>query len=209
MSEFDCAKAKSEVATTVHAARKFFDKRWKKERSDETQAWSLTEVGEYIMRQPNLTINWDLNSDTVGFETIWEYIAGECYGRGQKPRVKIDRAMEYAHVMKNGIMRLKERLFEEWGTILYIVPRTENSRNIEVITLNGDFVVNESGQTAREIYFNRGYKGAMGQVRSVYNRTVSILGNDKSTHVRERIVSQVQETLNQPLPSLRQLPPAI
>jgi hypothetical protein len=196
----DCEKITEELAFTIDAATKYADKGGKRIRTCEDE-WSLIMAGNFL-KANNLTIDWcgpDL--DPFGYETIWEYCAGEYFGRDRKAREKSNFVDSHTHIMRNGFNRLKEHLFEQFGRVLFVVPRTERNRLVQVITLDRDYVINSKGDTALNIFLGRDSKAVNGQLMAVYRRSAMIYGPDSA---KMQLSENLESVIAQPLPTPRQ-----
>lgn len=179
------------MTSTRESASKYAHKQGDAERSESRKEWSLIHASTLLMKH-GLTIDW-VGTDLcpIGYETIWEYCAGEYFGGNAKSREKIPLAIEHASFMRNGFNRLKERLFEEWGYVLLTVPRTINRQQIVVITLDSSYVVNSEGQTAHDIQLMRDEKLVRGQLRSSFHRSARLIGVDEARNSMDSILSTI------------------
>jgi hypothetical protein len=191
------------LALTTNAASQFFDKNGKRLRSDEYNEWSLVLAGKYL-QECKMTIDWcGPVNDSFGYETIWEYCAGEYLGQNKKFREKAEFADSHAHVMRNGFNRLKERMLEQWGTPLFMVPRAADRKPIEIITLDKDYVANAKGKTVMEVFMSRDTKMISGQLKAVYQRGAALYGADGA---KQLLTDNLYSVVSQPLPGIRANP---
>jgi hypothetical protein len=183
---------------TIQAASKYAHKRGEAERSEVRKEWSLIHAAAFLNRC-NGVIDWvGKEKCPFGYNTIWEYCAGEYFGADKKPNQKAAAVLEREVEMKNGFNRLRERLLEEWGMVLLMVPRKVDDQRIVVITLNNDYVVNLSGQTASEIQLEKDSKLLRGQVKSSFNRTARLLGVDET---KQSIDCMLETLCSQDIPA--------
>ncbi len=181
----------TKLNSTCESASKYAHKQGDAERSESRKEWSLIHSATLLMRN-NLTIDWVGTSDCpFGYETIWDYCAGEYFGAGKKPMQKVELARDHSLDMKNGFARLKERLFEEWGYVLLTVPRNIGRQQIVVITLDSSHVINSEGQTAHDVQLMRDEKLVRGQLRSSYQRSARLIGADEARHNMDCILSTI------------------
>ena len=183
----------------MESAAKYAHKIGTSERSEERKEWSLIHACSFLLNR-NKTIDWagSINC-SFGYDTIWEYCAGEHWGRNKKPMQKVEFAKEHALDMRNGFSRLKERLLDEWGYVLLTVPRSVDRQQIVVITLDTEYVVNESGQTANDIQLLRDEKLARGQLKSTFHRTARLVGVESAKQSLESILGIIAlQPLNTP-----------
>lgn len=187
----------AKLSSTVSFGQTFFDRSGSKMRSEDSAEWSMTHAGTFLIEK-NGTISWDGDSDQFGYNNVWEFCAGEHFGKNCKPKTKAELAELHFMTMKNGYRNLQKRLEEEWGMNLIMTPRRENGKYIEVITLDPTFVVNSAGQTAGDLYMNRGFKMTIGQLSHLYRRTALHIGEGNANNL---ISDKVNFLLSQPLPS--------
>ena len=179
------------MTSTRESASKYAHKQGDAERSESRKEWSLIHASTFLMKH-GLTIDWSgTNQCPIGYETIWEYCAGEYFGANSKSREKIPLAIEHASDMRNGFNRLKERLFEEWGYVLLTVPRSVDRQQIVVITLDSSYVINDRGQTAHEIQLMRDEKLVRGQIKSSFQRSARLVGVSEATQSLEGILNHI------------------
>ena len=146
-----------------------------------------------FLMMKNGTIDWcGPEADNVGYETIYQYMAGEFFAKDGKYKAKVDCANEQAHIMKNGVNGLRERWLEMCGEILCVIPRYANRREIQIITLDPDYVVNEAGQTAEDVYFERDLKSMNGQMRVFLGRGCVLKGKEA---IKREVIGQVMTLL--------------
>lgn len=161
------------------------------ERSESRKEWSLIHAITFLTNSKKI-IDWVGSAQCpFGYETIWEYCAGEHHGRNLRPAQKAEIAKDNAIEMRNGFARLKERLFEEWWRVLLMVPRKINTQQIVVITLDNDYVVNLDGETAHDIQIMRDEKLVRGQLKSSYQRSARLIGKDQAVQSMESILNTV------------------
>lgn len=121
-----------------------------------------------LTRADDYTIDWRRASDEMkraGHATIWHYIAwlhpltkfkgGRVPGlipSGEAP-TDADRfksSFENYKVINVAFDTFRHEFWRDFHGTLYMVPRQSDTRGVEVITLNGDFPVNDE-QVAREL----------------------------------------------------------
>lgn len=142
----------------------------------------------------NGTVDWcGPEKDVIGYETIYQYMAGEFFAKDGKFKAKADCANEQAHIMRNGVNALRERWLELCGEILFVIPRYSNRREIQVITIDPDYVVNATGQTAADVYFERDMKSMNGQMRGLLGRGCVLKGKDE---VKREVLGHVLTLLD-------------
>lgn len=176
------------INETIERARTYADKSEKRRRTQED--WSCSRAGEFLISREG-TIAWDgpLNCP-FGYTSIWEYCAGEYHGAGTRAMEKARLAKEFAADMKNGFNRLKERLFEEHGIVLLMIPRIVNDLKIAIITADPEYVVSES-LTAGQIQLERDQKLVKGQLTASHSRMSGLDGADSARHVLSRVFDEV------------------
>jgi len=186
MNDIDC-----KLKSTLEAAIKYAHKSGHAERSESRKEWSLVHAASFLSRSGK-TIDWSGNADCpFGYETIWEFAAGEYWGFNKKPVQKVELAKEHSVDMRNGFSRLKERLFDEWGYVLLTVPRSVDRQQIVVITLDLSYVVNDRGQTAYDIQLMRDEKLVRGQIKSSFQRSARLVGVSEATQSLEGILNHI------------------
>jgi len=189
-----------QLMKTRNAASIFFDKSGKKNRSDDGAEWSLVSAANFLIER-NGVIDWaGKERCDFGYETIWEYCAGEYFGKGRKSKEKAEQANENAHIFRNGFNRLKERMLEEWETPLYVIPRNIGQRDIEIITLDAGYVVNAQGQLALEVAMQRDNKQIGNKLKACYSRTAIMYGAENA---KAQITASVHQIMASPLPLRR------
>jgi hypothetical protein len=160
---------------------------------------------------PNATFVLDPKEHVAkwGFNTIYKAIAGTFHhlilldgaNEAYNPRAtyleRTKNAEAYEHLYRQGFRSLNEKLTEEWdGVVLYSVPRTVSGGLIEVITLNPDYMVNDT-QTAAEVYMERLEAQARGQLRSKARNITKSAGQARAL----QILSEVTESIEDMVPS--------
>mgnify|MGYP003374184480 CR=1 FL=1 len=179
------------LETTYQSAAKYADKFGKRARSDERSEWSLVHAAAFL-KSKGLSIDWQGPTECpFGYDTIWDYCAGEYHAMDQKPAKKVKAAQEYSVEMRNGFLRLKERVMEEHGLVLFNVPRKVDNQQIVVITLHSDYVVNQNGETAGEIQRMRDEKLVKGQIKSSFKRSALLVGKDEARDCIDRILNNI------------------
>lgn len=176
------------IRETIDRAKTYADKAEKRRRHDEE--WSCSRAGEFLVSRGG-TIAWDGPLDCpFGYNSIWEYCAGEYHGDGMRAMEKARLAKQFAGDMKNGFRRLKERLYEEHGFILLMVPKQVDDLKIAVITADPDYVVSLS-LTASELQRKRDQKLVKGQLAASHSRISGLDGADISRHLLSQVLDEV------------------
>lgn len=180
-------------------AMKYFDKNGERLRQDLAVAHSINAASEFLRRN-EYTIHWcGPEDDEIGYETIYQYAAGEHFGKDKKYKEKVEFADSQAHIMKNGFNRIRERYLEQCGEILFMVPRYANRRGIQIITTNPLYVANESGQTVLDIFCDRETKMMSGQVKNFIQRSVALNGSDATKNaLLDRFIKLIDSTPRYP-----------
>jgi hypothetical protein len=192
------------LSLIIHEALQYASKDRTRTRHSLGATYALQSAGRFLLANGG-TIDWcGPEADIVGYETIYQYMAGEHFAKDGKYKEKVDYANNQAHIMRNGVNSIRERLLERCGEILFVVPRYSNRREIQVITTNPDYAVNDSGQTAAEIYLDRDMKSMSGQVRTFLERNSVLKGKDAAKHAVMGEVMTLLENVRQypthPLP---------
>ncbi len=181
------------LQSTYQSACKYADKQGNRERRADIHDLSIGHAASFLLRK-NLIIDWSGSKECLfGYESIWEYCAGEYFGSNLRPAQKAQEASRHAIEMKNGFSRLKERMLEEWGSVLLTVPRRFDQQQIVIITLDKDYVVNNEGQTAYEVQRMRDEKIVHSHIKSSFMRSSLIIGKDETRNSIARILYQITE----------------
>jgi hypothetical protein len=135
----------------------------------------------------------------IGYSTIFEAMAADLHEVGANMKKKIQNGEEFEHVYRNGCSALNSKLIQEWDSfIVYSIPRNVDDKSIQVITMNGDMVVNAKGQTAMEINSEREKKRTSGQMMSSAKKLTRSVGQEKALAALSGIVSKVEQMVNLP-----------
>lgn len=156
------------------------------------------------------TLDREEHIEKWGFKTIYQAIAGEYHhlillngaNESYNPKATYSQmthnASTYEHIYRQGLLSLNNILAAEWdGVRIYAVPRIATAGGlIEVITLNPDFVVNGSGQTAAEVQEKRVKLQAEGILTAKAKTLTKTAGHEKAM----QILAEVTDAINDYVP---------
>lgn len=111
-----------------------------------------------------------------GYRTIWQAMAGELVKPTANQKEKGELADEWAHKIQQGIYALNEVLYQDFALQVLCVPRNKGDQRIRVVTVDPDFVVNDNGDTAVQIWQKREVDRAGGQMKASTRKMARLYG---------------------------------
>ena len=134
-----------------------------------------------------------------GYGNIFQAIAGELHEQGSNGMQKAENAREFEHVYRQGMQALNQKLLEDWSsTVIYSVPRQVDGKAIEFITTDPNLVVNDSGETAAQIFFKREEKRTKGQMTASAKKLTRSSGKDKALGVLMDVINNIEQYVQLP-----------
>jgi len=118
-----------------------------------------------------------------GYRTIWQAMAGELVKPGANHKEKGELADEWAHKIQQGIYALSEVLYQDFGIQVLCVPRQKGDQRIRVVTVDPDFVVNDNGETAVQVWQRRELDRAGGQMKASTRKMARLYGPEAAVNV--------------------------
>lgn len=129
----------------------------------------------------------------IGYSTIFEAMAADLHEQGANLKTKIKNGEMYEHEYRNGCSLLNAKLMSHWsGFLVYAVPRMVNDKAIQVITMDGDLVVNPLGQTAAQVHAEREKKRSRGQLAASAKKLTRSVGQEKAIATLRTIVDGIE-----------------
>ena len=129
----------------------------------------------------------------IGYSTIFEAMAAELHEQGANMKTQIQNGEEFEALYRQGCHALNAKLMEEWNDgVVYALPRTENDKAIQVITIDGEFVINSAGETAKQVHEKREKKRATGQMSASAKKLARSVGADKALRTLSEIVCHIE-----------------
>lgn len=129
----------------------------------------------------------------IGYSTIFEAMAAEFHEQGANLKTKVKNGEAHEHEYRNGCSLLNAKLMTHWsGFIIYSIPRMVNDKSIQVITMDGDFVVNSLGQTAAQVHVEREKKRSHGQLAASAKKLTRSVGQQKAVDTLRSIVDGIE-----------------
>lgn len=129
----------------------------------------------------------------IGYSTIFEAMAADMHEQGANLKTKIRNGEEFEQVYRNGCSLMNSKLMSHWsGFIIYAVPRNVNDKAIQVITMDGDLVVNPLGQTAAQIHAEREKKRSRGQLAASAKKLTRSVGQEKALATLTEIIGGIE-----------------
>jgi hypothetical protein len=156
-----------------------------------------------ILRMEHYTIDYRSDAEEMkrlGFESIWQYIAhrhpiNECLGFIARPTdfQRFTSARIHAKVVRQAFAAFRGRfLVDHREHPLLMVPRTSDRKQIEVITFNREYSVNET-QTAYDVFRSRTKDRMKGRLRSGFEMAEAIGGPGAMRELAEHMEKYIRE----------------
>jgi hypothetical protein len=103
-------------------------------------------------------------------------------------RQRLEVVKDRAGILKSGFRQLQQHLPKDTGLHLFILPEHATSKKMVVITIDGDYQVNEA-QSARQLHQERSTRQLNGQIKSKVATIEAVTGEDGKKAVIDRLQS--------------------
>lgn len=167
-------------------------------------------VAAWMLRESNYLIRFDpAEAKRVGYHNLWQFLAwrfpmGESFCPLAAPNEvqQVDSMRRYARDVRSGFVQLRKALQRDSCRALFMVPRNPDGKNIEVITLDPDYPVNEAGMTASQLADRRERKRSRGGLQTTIEKRAAIRGSQDVLDVlAAEILQDLQEIRARGLPA--------
>jgi hypothetical protein len=112
---------------------------------------------------------------------------------------RVKNSEEFEGHYRQGCSALNAKLMEEWGNcVIYSIPRRVDDKQIAVITIDPDLVVNDLGQTARQVFALREEKRTRGQMQASAKKLTRSAGSDAALNVLSHIITDIRSMVSLP-----------
>jgi hypothetical protein len=170
-------------------------------------------VACWILQQSNYQIDLpEEESRRLGCGNIWEYLGWKFPTRGED-FIPIDCPTEFQRFqaaqmngphIRGGFGQLRKALLNDHRRALFMVPRHEDGKRTQIITLNPDYVVNDKGTTAAQMAEKRQTMRVKWSVRSGAEKIAAMHSTiDCLAQLASSIQGVFQEIKDQGLPTPR------
>lgn len=134
-----------------------------------------------------------------GYRTIFQAMAGELHEVGANAVTRVKNSEEFEGHYSQGCSALNAKLMEEWGNcVIYAIPRQVNDKQIAIITIDPDLVVNHLGQTAKQVFALREEKRTRGQMQASAKKLTRSSGGDVALGVLTHIIMDIRSMVALP-----------
>jgi hypothetical protein len=135
----------------------------------------------------------------IGYSTVFEAMAADLHEQGANVKTRVKNGEDYEHVYRRGCAALNAKLMEDWNSaVIYTLPRTVNDKQIQVITIDGNMVINSAGETASQVHAMREEKRASGQMSASAKKLTRSVGQEKALSTLSGIVASISNMVQLP-----------